>query len=71
METCHHCGLRISDADPSCYVQLDDAAEFGVAMHERCWQDRQDINAARRALADFEKSGGTTLEDLKRELGIG
>lgn len=33
-------------------------------------QKRADMRAARRALADFEKNGGTTLEELKRELGL-
>ncbi len=33
-------------------------------------QRAADLKAARRALADFEKRGGTTLEDLRKELGL-
>lgn len=33
-------------------------------------QRAADIRAARRALADFEANGGTTLEGLKRKLGL-
>lgn len=29
-----------------------------------------DLAAARRALADFEKRGGKTLDELRRELGL-
>jgi hypothetical protein len=31
---------------------------------------KADLAAARRALVDFEKRGGTSLEDLRKELGL-
>jgi hypothetical protein len=44
--------------------------EFDHIYHSKCYEDRRDLEGARRALADFEKNGGTTLEELKRELNI-
>lgn len=41
-----------------------------VSRREHVWSRNADLAAARRALAEFEKSGGTTLEELKRELGL-
>lgn len=43
-------------------------AEADAAVAER--RAEQDRAAARRALRDFERNGGTTLADLKRELGL-
>jgi hypothetical protein len=39
-----------------------------VAQYET--EAKSDLAAARRAIADFEKNGGTSLEALKRELGM-
>lgn len=71
MEKCAECGLDIMFTDPSCYEQdpfgKDD---FGKTYHSECYGAKRDLEAARRALRDFEKRGGTTLEALKIELGL-
>ncbi len=54
------------------------AATGGVRPCSRCraddfsrwYADERDAQDAAKALADFEKNGGTTLEELKRELGV-
>lgn len=47
---------------------------FAIKARKReeaiAYQKAADIAAARRALIDFEKNGGTTLADLKKELGL-
>ena len=71
METCAKCGKVITMHEGSVYVSDPfGKTEFGQTLHSSCYQDGQDVAAARRALADFEKRGGTTLEALKRELGL-
>ena len=69
METCADCGLPITEDQQSCYIPSD-VEEFGRTYHLVCFEAKADLAAARRALADFEKRGGTSLEDLRKELGL-
>lgn len=65
MERCAICDKPIQEDEPSLYLETD--AEFGQTVHSQC---HVDIVAARRALADFQARGGTTLEEFIRELGL-
>ena len=70
MEHCGICGEPITMKQASRYVEEDPRDDIDHAYHESCYQKREDLAAARRVLADFEKNGGATLEDLKHELGL-
>ena len=70
MERCEICGEPVTMKQASCYIEEHPNDDVDHCYHESCYQKRQDLAAARRAFADFEKHGGTTLEDLKRELGL-
>lgn len=70
MERCEICGEPITMTQASRYVEENPNDDFDHVYHAICYQAREDLAAARRALADFEKHGGTTLEALKRELGL-
>ena len=71
-EYCAICDLAITEDQESLYVPAPrwSADDFGKAYHSVCYQARADVDAARRALQDFEKRGGTSLEDLRKELGL-
>lgn len=69
-EHCEICGEAITAKQASCYVEEKPDDDFDHCYHESCYQRRRDLDGARRALADFEKNGGATLEELRRELGL-
>jgi hypothetical protein len=58
------------EAEPMDERDRDDIAKARSAF-ARMIERRRDVDAARRALRDFERRGGTKLKALKRELGIG
>lgn len=61
MAHCDLCGEQKAEADVT--------RGTDVTICDECVETLHDIVAAKRAMRDFDANGGTSLDDLKKELG--